>query len=88
MPSYCENCDEFFENKLVRNKKICPNCGNRLEYYRTKAVARRYARVKARCMHCKLFQERNCREDISKIEPLYKKACERFVPKKDAVYRV
>ena len=87
MLSYCEDCDEFFDYKLLENKKACPSCGKDLKYFQTKAMASRYARVKARCMHCKLFHERNCPEDITKIEPLYKKACESFIPKKDAVYR-
>ena len=87
MTSYCEDCDEFFNYSLLKNKKYCPTCDNELKYYRTLANARRLAPVKARCMHCKLFSNGTYPEDITLIKPLYHKACEKFVPEKGVYYR-
>ena len=87
MVSYCISCDEFFDYRLLQDKKNCPTCGDGLYYFRTKAHARRLAPVKARCMHCVYLDGEGCPEDTNLIDPLYHKACESFVPKKGADYR-
>ena len=88
MPYYCKHCDEFFRYHLVSGK-ICPTCGNEFfAYYKTKAISRRYAPVKARCEHCTLLGKSACPEDRAQIDPFYHKACEQFSPKKDAKYRL
>ena len=82
MPSFCLHCDEFYDYRRLNNTKKCPNCGNKLKYYNTEAIARKWAPVKARCMHCKLLGKQGCPEDIDTIKPLYQKACPLFEPKK------
>ena len=33
MSSYCENCDEYLDHSLFKNKENCPDCGNALIHY-------------------------------------------------------
>ena len=88
MPSYCFDCDEFLDYSKLVNKEKCPECGNDLKYYNTEAIARRWANVKARCIHCKLLGTDDCLDDDKDlIKPFYNKACQNFVPKKGADYR-
>lgn len=87
MPSYCYDCDEFYDYSRLGNKEKCPICGNDLKYYNTEAIARRWAPIKARCIHCELLGKDGCPEDQDLIRPFYNKACQNFVSKKGADYR-
>jgi predicted nucleic acid-binding Zn-ribbon protein len=85
MPLYCADCDEFFNYTLAKKlnqTKRCPKCGKEYyAYYRTKAMALKYAPVKARCMDCELLGKAQCPKDGQQIDPFYTKPCNQFVPK-------
>jgi hypothetical protein len=92
MPLYCYHCDEFYDYNVVKrlgSTEKCLVCGNKYHaYYNTEVIARRWAPVKARCMHCRLLGKDDCPENGDQIKPLYHKPCERFVEKKGAKYRI
>ena len=62
MPLYCKNCDEFYNYDFFRGKqKVCPQCGIEFfAYYNTKVIARKWAPIKARCMHCTFLGKNAC----------------------------
>ena len=90
MPFYCKHCDEFFKYNFFRGKqRICPQCGGEFfAYYKNKAIACKWAPIKARCIHCNSLGEKTCPEDRDQIDPFYHKPCKQFSPKKGVKYRI
>ena len=90
MPFYCKHCDEFYSYDFFKGKeKICPQCGNDFfAYYRNKAIARKWAPIKARCMHCVSLGKQTCPEFNQIDDAFYHKTCKHFSPKKGAKYRI